>query len=233
LNFGFSSAGLTPEYLEMAVAKLRARATPKVLVLGVTAHSLTEAAALNEHWKECRDMRLGMVANRGVVRWAWADPFRERIAPPMARLQRATQASSVAVYEEAFEADGWVPTIQWPLRPQQALTAYRDQLSRHPVSPARLEELVGAVQRLVAAGVMVFAIRPPATAEMDQIEAEYGKFDEEQTRRVLAAAGARWLDVSRQGFTSYDGSHLDAASSDAWSDLVAGVLAQELAVGRR
>lgn len=217
LNYGFSSAGLTPAYLEDAAGKLRPDAVEPAILIGVTAFSLTPQAALNQHWQESRAARVPSPAAgwRQFGPWqSWTDSL---VTPPGARVQRAVRSQAAAVFEEQFLPDGAVPTIQLPLDPVQALPVYAREFQGNKVSDRGLAGLADEIRRLKTRGIRIFAVRPPATPRMDALEQAAGGYDELAIRRALVAAGAEWIEVNRTGYESYDGSHLDAEAAGIWS----------------
>ncbi len=219
-NFGYSSARLTPAFLDAAENLLDADQPRRCVVLGLTAHSLSQpklGQAANPHYQGLAKTPAheAWLRHRGnVLASHW---FPSLINDPTKALQLAAQGATKLSYSEHFHASGLVASDTVPRDPNRALASYRKTLASHPASNQALEALVAWVRGARKRGLSVFVFEPPRPRAMEQLEQDLGRLDPDHCRTVLQAAGAAWLDVPTQGMHSYDGSHLDAASAKVLS----------------
>jgi hypothetical protein len=217
-NFGYSSARLTPKFLDAAEALLDPDSGAPFVVIGLTAHSLSAppAKGANPHFDgfASRSRASVYVTRRG--EWLAGRALPSLIADPTVRLQMARQKAAEVTYHQHFDGRGFVASTTDPVDPQRALPGYRKTLAAHPVATAQIEALADWVRGAVQRGVTVVVFVPPRPAAMAGIERGAG-WSETALRRRLQGAGAQWLSVPFEGLSSYDGSHLDAASAKRFS----------------
>jgi hypothetical protein len=226
-NFGYSSARLTPQFLDAGAALLDPDSKAPFVVLGLTAHSLSAPGAkgANPHYEGFAGQSRASVwvGRRG--EWLAERTLPPLIGDPTVALQMARQKAAEVTYHQHFGARGFVASSTDPVDPQRALPGYRKTLAKHPVAPAQVDALIGWVRRTVQAGVTVLVYVPPRPPAMAAIEERAG-WAEGTLRRRLEAAGAEWLSMPFQGLTSYDGSHLDAPSARRFSERLGARLAR-------
>lgn len=215
-NFGFSSAGLADPYLSALGALLDPRSPRRVVVLGVTPHSLTRHAArangyLSERTRSPQDVRARLYLA------PLASFFR-----PVSLDEWLDSAPLGGSYIQNFHTDGWVASRLLPEAPDSALAEYERVLE--PIDPALVRALLDRVERFRREGVEVVACRPPSSPAMRALEEGRTGFREAQIASCLARAGARWLRVG--DYPTYDGSHLREDGALAWSRDLAAALAR-------
>ena len=225
LNFGFSSAGLTEEYLQAATAKFDPTAEKKVLVVGITAWSFTEDAAKNEHWRSAKALAWAPRTFGNLLRDA-RHLFDPVLKTDIESLQLALQGRPAGASQETYHLNGWVETNSALIQPLQALASYRTSLAQYKPSHERMESAMACLREIRARGVDIIAFRPPTTSEMDALEDE-ASFDADQCAEQIRALGGIWIDIPRTGWTSYDGSHLTGDESRRLSQKVGEAIAEK------
>lgn len=224
-NLGFSGVCLCGPYLEFLEQALDPSARDRVVVLGVTPHSLTgHAARDNGYLAELRRPRTEVFERRFLL------PVLDFVEPfPVDDLGRrwlgAGETRPAQRVVQRFHADGWVASTSEPPRPELALREYRTVLATWKYDAARLEELAAFATRLRGEGVRVVAFRPPSSVAMRRLEDDLGQYDEPQVRARLLRAGAEYLGFADDAFSSYDGSHLEEGSARSLSQQIAARLA--------
>ena len=120
-------------------------------------------------------------------------------------------------YYQEFHDDGWVASWIIPDNPDKALKSYRDNFSKTKVSSELVQELLKQTQHWVQHGIYVFAFCPPTTEKMDQLEKQLSGFDENIFAKQFRDVGGVWFLFDRNGYHSYDGSHLRKDSAIKFS----------------
>ncbi|TAE56481.1 MAG: hypothetical protein EAZ89_04655, partial [Bacteroidetes bacterium] len=105
---------------------------------------------------------------------------------------------------------------------------YRRELEQEQVSPLRVQQLLAKVPVWRARGLRVFAFRPPSTPAMEALEDELSQLNYKDLARDLTAAGVIWIETRSEPYRSYDGSHLDAASAERFSEELGGRIEKSL-----
>ena len=72
----------------------------------------------------------------------------------------------------------------------------------------------------------MLGFRPPTTPAMLDLEERLSGFDEARFARRFEEAGGSWVALAREGWRSYDGSHLHEDSARRLSDELARAIAQ-------
>ena len=227
-NFGFSNAALDTEYLEATERVLDPKSTVRLVVLGVTPHSLTPRAARNNDFLDQRRV---------------ADSAAFSIAPLFGNLLEPLQPigvlelmllmlspDDVVHYKEDFRADGWVKSSRQPEAPRSALADYREKYATSQVDPALVAQVVEFTRECQTRGIRVAAFRPPVSAEMDALEGSSSGVNWAELRKGFTDAGGLWLEPVRTGFHSYDGSHLGGDQAEAFSHALGRELGTRLGV---
>lgn len=219
LNFGFSEGAFEARYLAALDDLLDPASARPALVLGVSPSALSPGAAKRNGFTSVKALR---PLRRLELRYL--EPFQSGFRP-FGVVRRGGPESG---YLQEFHPDGWVASRLVPERPKQALETYRLRYERSPEfrsSDELLANLAAWVRERTQAGVRIYAFRPPSTLAMEELEDRLGGYDEARVRAQLEAAGARWLEVPRDAYPSYDGSHLREDGARALSrDLAAELL---------
>jgi len=212
INLGYSSAGYSDEYLDFAVSKLDKAAPHRILVLGVTPHSLTKEAFKNEHFHSFKD--LGPF-----------ELFKTRYLSPVLTYFQVYKPSNVIrgskeTFLEDYHEDGWVASSRINADTSEALASYQKIFSGYQVEAAEVNSFLEKVSKLTANGVQVVAFRPPTTAAMRAMEDSLSGFDEAFVQAELQKRSVTWVELRPSDFESYDGSHLHHNSAKELSRII-------------
>lgn len=222
LNFGYSSAGFEPFFLDAAVKKLSAKGK-RILVLGVTPHSLTAIAAQNKHYRE-------QAHQENLPFWIKNIEYffgRDSTIAAVKYLLRVQHGSDQ--YHTISHDDGWCECY-YPLAPAQGLPVYKKLFSSYQVSAEVTKIMLDKVKELTKAGITIFAFRPPTYPAMEQLEDSISGFVEKDFIQGFEAAGGRWLVLDdRFSFDCYDGSHITGTAAKKLSRELGQKIASSLA----
>jgi hypothetical protein len=220
LNFGFSSAGLSKEYLQATVAKLNPQSVNRTVVVGITAFSLSNEinARENRHWLSYRIRPVGR--QQSLSEWC-RTTVPSWIESPIDRLQWNVQGVALGEvqYHQRFWSNGWVESDTSPRDPTRAINGYKEGFKSpdNRCIPEHVLALSSWIKEQVKSGVRVICFRPPTTEAMDKLENSEGDFHEQGIRESMIAAGALWFEDTRADYESYDGSHLTFESARRFS----------------
>ncbi|NLF32841.1 MAG: hypothetical protein GX591_18380, partial [Planctomycetes bacterium] len=233
LNCGFGAVTFTEDYLNYVERVLRPKPDQGyIIVLGISPLTLTEAHAEMNSFISARQTAAG-------ARWtdrylgAWAErlilfcqPIRRLDefrfigeAPEVDRLSREVLPDGWNAHEPRFDSYG--PTLE----------RYREMFAGHGVCEEAIGRLVSAVRRWTAAGIRVYAFRPPAPAEMIALENDLGGFDEPALVARLTGAGAVWIAVDPAAYRTHDSCHLGRDEALRLSREIAGAIAGRPGMG--
>lgn len=207
LNFAHAGCALTPDYLERVAEVLDPASQNPTIILGITPRAFTRYAARPEvnSFKMFQEDPPKMAA-----RWqrflGVFDPL------PLDRVQLGIGERNCSSLMR-FDADGFVAGTQVPEDETRELAEFRDLFAAGGVDHDIIAALFDQVRAWQAAGIAVYAYRPPTTEAMIKLENDLGGFDETAFAAAFRQAGGAWIDVDQTGYHSFDGSHLryDAA----------------------
>jgi len=100
-----------------------------------------------------------------------------------------------------------------------------DAVDAYP--PVLVEAVAAAVERWTARGVRVYGYRSPCPPERAANEDALYRFDEPALRRAFEDAGGTWWEVSSEGLTYWDSSHMDGPSARRFSQRLGARLTRE------
>jgi hypothetical protein len=215
LNAGFSSTVWSKSYLDyLEQALIQGRTA--CIVLGIDPNSLVrpfyrpggayEETGFGQALEDAAKTRIP-------ADWEarWGSVFRRLRPFPLAASSEKTEEN----YLQKFHSNGWVESDY--VRPD--LGSYIRETRKRlpeisPVDPETLERLTERIRKWRHQGIEVLGFRPPTTRETDLFEDEIFRFDEREVAESVRSAGGCWVVLSeKEGFFSYDGSHLNPDSA--------------------
>tara|TARA_B110000046_G_scaffold184836_1_gene224466 strand:+ start:2485 stop:3414 length:930 start_codon:yes stop_codon:yes gene_type:complete len=221
INLGYSSAGYSAQYLNFLESRLDPNSKYKIMLLGVTPHSLVEKAAENEHLNEC--------INKGKFEYHKSVFFEEFLlfftTYSPARLTQIEDVENNLEAEtdgvqETYLSNGWVKCHKTKIDSSEAINSYIKTFKTNKFDSLVFEDMLNALQRIKENGVHIYWFRPPCAFEMKMLENEQSGFNEEYVKTELTKLGVLWLNFEDTTFVSYDGSHLQDYSADQLSKMV-------------
>lgn len=199
-NFGFSSAGLSPNFIIEGVKKLNPKGK-KILMVGVSANSFYSESLQNEHFNEILNTP---------KKDLWV---KKHIYPYISGLCSYSLSDVINVgsrksYYENFNFEsGFVSSCKFPIDTNSALKSYENHLKTDHIDTANIGELLTTFEKLKTQGYKIIFTRVPASFSMFQLEDKFSqsiiKIFEEKTK----ALGYKWIE-HRPTQKTYDGSHL-------------------------
>ena len=212
LNLGYPLAGWTEEYYRLIEGKL-SRDGMRILVLGVSPYSLTTSARANPSMRRYLDTpRLEIVlAKRLPAVVLWFRPIIMSDLPSwLLGLGPFAPASERKWPEfQIPHEDGWIESWGDTVSIDGNLNFYRRIFDKERISGTVLESLVARIVNWRAQGIQVFCVRVPASVEVEEVEDSLSGIGERMISDYLEKAGGTWIAIDeREGYRTYDGSHL-------------------------
>ncbi len=213
INLGFSSGGLSPEYLDFAISKFDKSSKSKFLIVGITPHSLTSEAFKNEALAEYQSYK-----QFDVFRYKYLSPVLQHIAPyrPIEIFNYVKKN-----YQEHYKKGGWVASDYIKRDKTRALKSYAKTFKKYQVKDSTLQLFTEKLKNISSAGIKIIAFRPPSSRAMRELEDSISGFNEAALRRELNHLNIPYLELKDENYTSYDGSHLEKESAKKLSKEIA------------
>lgn len=208
-NFGYSSGSYSKRMLDFCESKLSSKNQPK-LVFGITPHSFTQDALKDEQFCQEKDR-----SSFDVLLRKYKSGLLQRFDPISPK-----DIFGFSEKRETFHADGWISTHNVAMDTLAGLNSYKKVFTDNPINEKAIEEFMEFVQTQVEKGVEVYAYSPPTMVSMDELEDEISGFDFNKFMERFERAGGEWVNVTRGGYQTYDGSHLTVESTVKLSELL-------------
>lgn len=220
LNFGFSSAGFSQNYLELAVSKFHPNSEVKILLLGVTPHSLTSKAFENEHLNS-------------FLEFSAFDNFKSKYLFDFLNFFSPYHLSDLEPieeknYQEEFKEGGW--SAAYYLKPDStvALESYYKTFTEYQVEEKNVTSFIYTLNSILNQDITIIAFRPPSTSKMTELEDEMSKLDMDLLAQKLKEIGVIWLEFNDNAYASYDGSHLHFKSAEKLSIQIGEIIKNQI-----
>ncbi len=227
-NYAYWANGYGKDYLEGLYARLDSSAAFRMIVLGVSPHSLTKKTARSLHYQ------YELKRAKGNVRRLMAASRLEEFFAPYRVLElfdRALGRSAPHNIRIIYHDDGWVET--WWLRPDttRAERSYSTLFKDDPVDEEVVSAFLSCVSGWTKEGIHVVGYRPPASFAIRAFEEGMGEFSEAELVARFEEAGGIWIDVAPGDYLTYDGSHLEHESARRLSGDLARAISERLGKG--
>lgn len=218
LNFAFSNGGLNPVMFEAAEKKLAQNDHPKIIVLGVTANSITGYSAENQQYiQELTQPR------EEVLERIYLNPVRywfSSTSPEKLKQYFLGKADS-AYYRNTYFMDGYVESEKYPVDTTAAISSYIDDFKNYKVDSVHLQVLFDQVEKWTNDGFTVIGFVPPVSMPMRELEYSLGLFDEAKIKAGFEKVTGHWFDINPAKYKTYDGSHVSVESAQKLSEELA------------
>ncbi len=221
LNFGFSSAGLTKEYLEFAESKINNYSNNKIIILGVSPYSLTKKATKNYHLKEILDYPID---------YKLAVKYCPEVVFLFSPIEIKNLFGSIKRnnYIQEYNPNGWVASGFIKEDSIINIQNYKEDFTDNYVINEIVDEICETITIWCKKDIHVFAFRMVCSDEMFRLENTYSQYNPEKISNSITAAGATWFEFPNEGYHSYDGSHLNKTSALAFSTKLSDIIAKHI-----
>jgi len=211
INLGFSSAGLSPNYIETSLKRNNSEET--ILLLGITAHSFSKVAFQNSHWNEFRKVgRFDIFLDSN-------ENYLKGFTPFLSNQHKPQKDSN---YIEKYNLKtGFVWSDKKTHNIESGLKIYKDIFRENKFSYKLLKETVSYLNTLKNRKIYAFII--PTNSKMITIEKEIAQFDEVLVKTILRKSSINVIEIPeslKSKLITYDGSHLTGRSANILSEFI-------------
>lgn len=205
INLGYSGTGFSSDYLDFCMSKFDDNSKTKVLILGITPHSLTKESFKNE-----ASRKYAVASTFEIFRYKYLSRILKHLSPysPTEFFNRKTTN-----YQEEHKKNGWISSYYLEPDSSKALKSYAKTFMKYQVTDNEVNTFLNKVKEIRTQDILIIAFRPPSTKAMRNLEDSLSGFDEKCLKRKLEGMGVQWLDYKDGDFNSYDGSHLHYESA--------------------
>lgn len=210
LNFAYSNGGLNQVMFDAAEKKLASNSQPKIIVLGVTANSVTGYSAGNQQYIQELTRPREEVLERfylNPVRYWFSSTSPEKLK------QHFSAKADSAYYLNTYFMNGYVESEKYPADTTAAISSYIDDFKNYKVDSAHLNVLYKQVRKWSESGITVVGFVPPVSQSMRILEDTLGLFNEAAIKAGFEKASGHWFDINPGSYETYDGSHLTIESA--------------------
>lgn len=209
-NYAYWANGYGKGYLMGIEEKLDSTADFRLILLGLTPHSLTPktAKSAHYHWEKSR-------SKEHVLQSLYLSKVQEVFAPygALELVDKLTGKSKPNNYRITYHSNGWVESYWMVPDTSHSARFYKDLFTDDPVSQEVIDGLMEFVSRWTSEGIYVVAYRPPTSHTIRGYEHELGGFVESDFVEQFQNAGGFWIPVSPDDYQTFDGSHLEHQSA--------------------
>jgi len=211
INLGFSSAGFSNLYFNFAEKKLKEETKNKVILIGISPHSLTPSALKNEELKSYLNKSKTDVFK--TISLANVYKTANSITPSQIINNLSSTNKQYKKYNQEFYTNGWVKSSNNKPNINIALYKYKNIFTNNKVSEEAINNLSIQINKWTKKGIKVICFRPPSTIEMEQLEDSLSGYNESEISRKIITNGGYWININSKNYVSYDGSHLHYESA--------------------
>ena len=205
INLGYSSGGFDRSYRSFILSKLKAYSELKVLILGITPHSLTSDGLDNGHFHEVLS-----TPTIDRLKTLYLSPITSFFEPREFKSISKVFKTSISGNYEKLHSNGWAESDNLKGDTLKALENYSKVFNGNLVNQAGIDGLMDWVDSLSQNGIYIIGFRPPSTAEMRALEDSLSGYKEKDIKAAFISRGGHWIDFKDKDYKSYDGSHLRA-----------------------
>lgn len=218
LNFAYSNGGLNTTMFEAAEQKLAENEKQKIILLGISANTVTGYSAGNDQYQQELNRPREEILERFYLNpiLYWFSPT----APKKLR-KHFSMVEDTAFYRNKYFMDGYVESEKFPVDTTAAISSYIDDFTNYKVEEKYLKTLFEQVKKWGRHEILVVGFTPPVSRPMQMLEDTLGLFDVAKIKSGFEMAGGHWVDINPANYRTYDGSHLEIESARILSDEIA------------
>lgn len=207
LNFGYSSAGLTPGFIQQGVDKLKPDGK-RIILFCVTPYSFTPKACLNEHFKQESKRK-----REEILEAIYFGSIKKYFAPLnlhdfLRRLKVEKNHQDSSFYHQEYHENGWVASWMLKHEFQKTVDSYKKEFSNNLPSLKAQSQFLKKVWDLKSQGYTIYVTRLPIQEDLFKLEEEVSRKFMLDLEKELVKMGVKWIGFPPTSHQTYDGSHL-------------------------
>ena len=144
LNFAYSNGGLNPTMFDAAEKKLAQNKKPKVVVMGISANTITDYSAGNQQYLQELTRPREEVLER-----IYLNPLRYWFSAtsPEKLKQHFSKKEEKAYYRNRYFMDGYVESEKYPVDTTTAIASYIDDFTNYKVDSLHMDAIFKQVEK--------------------------------------------------------------------------------------
>lgn len=220
LNYGFGGAWFSTLYMDKIETVMDPDSDRKIIVLGISPHSLIKHNAESGNFFEVITMT--KTEKFFYTHFPEYLHFFEPLSFQDAIKQLRTRPSREELENNgAFYPDGWTSGNKIPGTVDEVVNKYAGYYKESLVDTDNIDNIISYAEKWIRQGINVYAFFPPSCKEMHKLEMERSGIEESELISKFEQAGGVWIDVDPYGYVSFDGTHLQRDSALELSKLIA------------
>ncbi len=200
VNLGYSDGGINSEYLEFLHERLTAKPELKVMLFGITPHTLLKKCSTNEHLKSIQSK-----TSSEIFSGMHYDQFLKYL-PPYTPFELFDDSSNAYIIK--YHQDGYAASDNYKGDFDYTYWVYWDTFSKEKVSDSLINVFIEDINKYQKEGIKIFAFEPPISEHMKEIERNHSGLAMPKFIERLQKNGVHWIHLDHSAFKSYDGSHI-------------------------
>lgn len=217
INLGYSSGSISKKALDLAEQKLD-QSGKKIMLIGITAHALTEDAARDKHIESIEKLK-----KEEVLEYLYFAPVKRlfKSCTPQKLYSIIFKNKNEGNYiQDPHINSGWVASDYKNRMPNSSIPSYIDRLQKTKLSKKLIDDLFTKTQEWTKKGYKVIYFYPPSSYNNEHAEDLILNFNRQDFYKLSLKYGAKWISLD-SSYTSYDGSHLIKESAIVLSNEIA------------
>ena len=232
INLGYPLVGWTEEYCHLIEDKLDPDGM-RIIILGVSPHSLLESALANSSLRQYMDTppleSLLVSQCPTLVSWFSSIKIMDVIFFALHRGPFVPSIELCQLERQIGHNNGWIESWADVVKTEGSINFYRRKFENEQISEDVLGFLCERISKWNNEGIRVFCIRLPASREIEKIENIQSGFVEGVVATSVVDAGGNWLFLDgRQSYHTYDGSHLSREDAIRLSRYLGSIINEHL-----
>lgn len=216
-NYGFGGNWYSVEYLQAVEDLLRPKEVNKVIIMGISPHSLTQGNAERGNFSE-----LSKLSKQEAYLDIHFAPLVNFFEPMSFRdaLEGLFPSIASSHTEQIYMPDGFVAVHKTPSNRRNEVKRYRKIYEKSQVSDQTIDNVTRFIKKWTKENIKVYGFLLPSCSEMYELERKVSGFNQKEFVKLFEASGGIWVEVNPVRYESFDGSHLqDHAAMEYSRDL--------------
>ena len=233
-NVGLSSAGLTDAIFRyFNEKKLSSQPGLKIIILGITPHSLLLKQRNNQHFHFLlkKAGQTSLFSSKGVDYFKlFFKPMDERRFKKIRhKILKKEKKDAFFQIKTIWINGGFFHDLNYNQKYfEDGLNQYRKRIAGGKYSEESFSDICTWTRKWTEKGILVFGLRPPTSSQMEAIENQLPGYNEQNVKTEFEKAGGIYLSFPKDAYQTYDASHLNKVNADRFSKDLTEAIKQEL-----
>jgi hypothetical protein len=214
VNLGYSDGGFNTEYLEFMHERLDTTAENQIMIFGITPHAFLKKCATNKQLKEYQSK-----TSSEIFSGKHYANFLKHLSP-YTPYELFDDSSETYIID--YQKDGYAASDNLNGDFHQTHCISWDTFIKQKVRDSLVGVFIQDIKQFQRQNITIIAFEPPVTAKMKEIENNTSGFNMKSFSKRLKDNGVYWIEVNRNHYESYDGSHIFHKDAEKLSKFLSG-----------